>query len=443
MFNEKNIAFTFSVMSDIHVSGSWYVGPSREKVKNGLAFAREVAKNNVDAYVFAGDFVDCMNSHPNVLIGKNWGFDYDEAKAKQSACEFEGLREIINNHIPSDAEIIYCLGNHDSIDCNNIDRFITEFSSRDEIGDGKNFERMYRTDLDLESMRKGMRHCVCKGYHFLCVDIDKEGSKTIEFLKKNLDEITAKEPDKYVFVVYHYKVPGTVYASEADLTETSVKIGELLKNYSQVVLITGHTHLSVMNERAIMQTEFTTLEASCVSYVHPSWPDKGLNFDDAEAYDTSEGMLFEIDCDGNIRIKRLEYIAENVAKNHWILPCPKADNSHLRCYSAQRKEQLLAPEFAENAEITMKSCDNGIEIIIPRAERNTEQIFMYSVTCERKDGEVKKYNLSSLYCYPHSKRYAEDTLSGVIPMNINEIAKITVAPQDFWFNQGKAICKLI
>lgn len=443
IFNENKIVFTFSVMSDTHVSGSWYVGPSREKVKNGLEVARNVAKKPVDAYIFAGDFVDCMNSRPNVLVGKNWGFDYDEAKAKQSACEFEGLREIFSESIPEEAEIIYCLGNHDSKNCNNIDRYIREFSSRDEIGDNKNFERMYRTDSDLESMKKGMRHCVCKDYHFLCVDIDDEGSKTIEFLKKSLDEITAKEPNKYVFVVYHFKVPGTVYASEADLTETSIKIGELLKNYSQVVLITGHTHLSVFNEQAIMQTEFTTLEASCVSYVHPAWPDNGINVDGGLTYEASEGLLFELDTDGNLRIKRLDYMARRAWGKDWEMPCPKEDKSHLTYYTKQRKFELLAPEFPENADISLSETEDGIEITIPKVRYNTEQIFKYSVICNTRNGEVKTYDLSSLYCYKSCERYLTDTISGILPIDIKDICNVSVTPQDFWLNEGKTIKKII
>ena len=131
-FDSKNIALTLSVMSDVHISGSWYQGPSKELFINALNYAREAAKNTVDAYLFTGDFVDCMNSRGNVLLSDKWGHDYDKAKAEQSAREFESLRYCFNNHIPKEAEIIYCLGNHDSKDCNNIDRFIEEFSSLEE-----------------------------------------------------------------------------------------------------------------------------------------------------------------------------------------------------------------------------------------------------------------------------------------------------------------------
>ena len=336
-FDEKNIALTLSVMSDVHISGSWYQGPSKSKFINALDYARTVAKNPIDAYLFAGDFVDCMNSRGNVLLSEKWGLDYDKAKAEQSAREFESLRDCFNNHIPKEAEIIYCLGNHDSKDCNNIDRFIEEFSSLEEIGDNKNFDRMYRTDLDLDSMRKGMRHCVCKDYHFLCIDIVTDYAETIEFLKKNLDEITAKEPNKYVFVLYHCKTPDTIFASDFDLSEADYALDELLKSYPQVVLLTGHTHTTVCNERAIMQKEYTSVECSCVSYVDSNLLRNELNVEHGMHYKISEGLLFEIDKNGNLRITRLDYHNRSVIKDSWELEAPKSDNSHLNAYSPDRK----------------------------------------------------------------------------------------------------------
>ncbi len=441
-FDSENIVLTLSVMSDVHISGSWYAGPSRKIFINALDYAREAAKNPIDAYLFTGDFVDCMNSRGNVLLSDKWGHDYDKAKAEQSAREFETLRDCFNNHIPDDAEIIYCLGNHDSTNCNNIARFIEEFSSREVIGDNKNFERMYRTDLDLDAMRKGMRHCICKDYHFLCVDITSDCLETIEFLKKNLDEITTKDPYKYVFVLFHYKTPNTLFASNFVRNDMADAVGELLKNYPQVVLLTGHTHTTVCNERAIMQKEYTSVEGSCVSYVDSNLLRNELNVEHSMHYKISEGLLIEIDKCGNLRITRLDYHNRSIIKDAWQLPAPQADKSHLKAYSPERKFNVKKPEFHKDAEFTLEQVEEGVKITVPKAIGNNEDIFRYQIICYDSSGAPKVYFISSLFCYCADERYNDDTLSAVIPeAKLSDIYKITVTAQDFWFNESEPLIK--
>ncbi len=440
-FDESNIALTFSAMTDTHISGSWYQGPSKQKFINALEYAREVAKKPIDAYVFAGDFVDCMNSRGNVLLSEKWGLDYDNATAEQSAREFETLRYCFKNHIPEEAEIIYCLGNHDSTNLNNIDRFITEFSSRDEIGDNKNFERMYRTDLDINSMRKGMRHCFCKGYHFLCVDLVTDYKETIDFLKVQLDCIIEKEPNKYVFVICHYHTPGTVYGSDVGKSEYAAAIGRLLKNYPQVIYFSGHEHTTVCNERAIMQAGYTAVEGSCVSYVDASHK-REINVFHEMHFKLSESLLFEIDKDGNVRITRLDNYNKKIIKDAWELPYPKADGSHLTAYASDRKYKVEKPKFPENADFTLEETEDGVKITIDKAIDNNDSIFRYQVILYNSSGLPKVYYLSSLFCYRADEGYNKDTVSAIIPeWSLRDIYKVTVTAQDFWYNDSEPLVK--
>ena len=440
-FDPQNVVLTFNVMSDVHVSGSWYQKESKEKLINGLEYARKVTGNPVDAYVFCGDFVDCMNSKANVLLGDGWGDDYETAKAEQSAREFETLRYAFQNHIPEEAEIIYCLGNHDSTNRNNIDRFIEEFSSLDEIGDGKYYDRMYRTDLDHESLKNGMRHCVCKGYHFLCIDVEDaepDFNKTIEFLKKNLDEITAKEPDKYVFVVYHYKPVHTVFLSDTHHPTSARRIGNLLKNYPQVILLTGHNHTTVCNERAIMQDKYTVLECGCVSYVMPWWVFKEPNVEHSEHYELSEGMLFEIDKNGSVRITRLDYSNRKPIKGAWELPAPQADGSHLKVYTEDLKYTVRKPEFAKDAKIKIEETkpEGKTKITFSKALGDARDIFRYQIVVTDTNGNVSVHHPSSLFCYPNDSRHKEDTLELTIGQSYEYLYKIVITAQDFWFNDS-------
>ncbi|MBR3961462.1 MAG: metallophosphoesterase, partial [Clostridia bacterium] len=193
MFNENKITHNFAVLSDIHISGIWGMENREAHFKNVIKFCKEQASGRLDAFLMNGDFTDAMNSVPNVVINEaGFSRDFEEAKAIQTANEFRILRSCLAT-IDEDTDIVYTLGNHDGCNNNNIERFITEFSSRDEIGDNKNFERMYRTDLDLDSMRNGVRHCVVGGYHILALDMFTDYTEPVAKIKSWLDEITAAE----------------------------------------------------------------------------------------------------------------------------------------------------------------------------------------------------------------------------------------------------------
>ena len=445
-FDAENIVLTLSAMSDIHLNGSWYKGRSKEKVINALEFSRETAKNPIDAYVFAGDLVSCVNGC--VMLGGKWGNDYGKALAEQSEYEFDGLRDCFNNHIPEEAEIIYCLGNHDSMNGSNSERFIEELSYLNEKGDNKNFERMYRTDLDLNALHKGMRHCLCKGYHFLCVDYMADYRETLDFLRKNLDEITRNEPDKYVFVISHYHTPGTVYGSDEKKGSISENyfiedLGKLLNNYPQVIYLSGHEHTSICNERAIMQTGYTAIEGSCVGCVDNCVPQGELNVFLAELHcEASESLLIEVDKNGALKITRLDCYTKSIIKNPWELPAPQSDNSHLKVYSSDRKYKAKKPKFPNNAEIKLEETENGVSVTIPKALRNNEDIFRYQIICYDSVGKSSVYLLSSLFCYRKDERYNSEVLSGIIPdKKLSDIYKISVTAQDFWLNESEPLIK--
>ena len=260
MFNENDIVLNLAVLSDIHMSGVWDTEPH---FKDIIQICKRRAGDKLDAFLMNGDFTDAMNSRPNVVAGA-YGLPntYEEAKAVQNAKEFRILRNAFST-IDEDTEIIYTLGNHDGAD--NFERFITEFSSRDEIGDNENFERMYRTDLDFEAIYKGVRHCVVGGYHVLCLNPLTDYTEALEILKTWLDDITAAEPEKFVFLLYHYRLTDTVMFG--NFSPSNKQLSDMLKQYPQVVALTGHSHSPLQNERAIWQGEYTVVEASSCSYI--------------------------------------------------------------------------------------------------------------------------------------------------------------------------------
>ena len=68
-FNPDETVVTLSVMSDIHANGCWGLEGSEKTIRHALQYANEIAPNKIDAFLFVGDFTDCMNSKANVIMG--------------------------------------------------------------------------------------------------------------------------------------------------------------------------------------------------------------------------------------------------------------------------------------------------------------------------------------------------------------------------------------
>ena len=435
-FNSEEIVLTLSVMSDIHISGSWGIERSEHFFKNALNFANKAASNKIDAFLFTGDFTDSMNSKANVNGAGLSAEEFEAKKAAQNKTEFEILRRCFSEEIDKDAEIIYCLGNHDSINCNNTERFITEFSSRDTVGDNKNFDRMYRTDTDLEALHKGMRHCVYKGYHFLCIDMANDNTDSIAFLKRNLDEIIAKEPDKYVFILHHCKTPDMNYAS--NMWGTNYELHELLKNYPQAILFAGHKHCALHNERSIMQREYTSVEASCVSYIKIDCVKQPENVTHSMGYQCSQGLLVELDKSGNMRITRLDYAQHVKIKEPWILAHPNEDNSHLKTYTDERRTISEPPQFGENFGLQVSPTENGTLISFNQAKHD-DMPYRYEIAITDYNGNRETFYLSSLFCYYPYLNDIPNSVWANIDYDYSKIYTLTVTPQDVWYNSGKSV----
>ena len=433
MFNENKITHNFAVLSDIHISGIWGMENREAHFKNVIKFCKEQASGRLDAFLMNGDFTDAMNSVPNVVINEaGFSRDFEEAKAIQTANEFRILRSCLAT-IDEDTDIVYTLGNHDGCNNNNIERFITEFSSRDEIGDNKNFERMYRTDLDLDSMRNGVRHCVVGGYHILALDMFTDYTEPVAKIKSWLDEITAAEPEKFVFVMFHCKTPGTLPCSDG--WGSNKLLGDLLKNYPQVVLITGHTHTPIEGERFIWQGEYTALEAASMDCMTIS-EQKLLNVPHNLTFTRSYGLMLQIDDEGNLRIKRFEFKKETEIGEAAIIPAPKADKSHLSLYTDKRAYQYTAPEFKEGTVLTIKKNEDGkIDISFPAAECEGN-VFRYEITVTDSCGKTENFFLSSYYCLDSDDK---SVVSGTLPYDFSRAVRISVTPQDLWFKCGKPL----
>ena len=82
--------------------------------------------------------------------------------------------------------------------------------------------------------------------------------ETLDFLRKNLDEITRNEPDKYVFVICHYHTQ-----SVQTTTHSSYEFPILIPNY--IIHLGGTVHNPTWDTASAQLPQILVLLAVAVS----------------------------------------------------------------------------------------------------------------------------------------------------------------------------------
>ncbi|HRS08953.1 MAG TPA: metallophosphoesterase, partial [Bacteroidia bacterium] len=244
-FDENNIVLTFAVMSDTHITEETVNGRNEQKFDTALKYYKELTGGNIDLLFFAGDVTNRLSVYNYQLT------------------TFKNIIENNFNVAGGEVEVIICTGNHDST-AGYMGNLIMELLD----------DYYFRTDIDKESIVKGNRHCVVNSFHFITVEPQNYGGlqeyfndqappvvfseETLKWLDEVLSKIAAEEPGKPIFLASHAMLHDTVYGSTTQGWYTE-DIKTVVSKYPQVITFSGHMHNQLNDERAIMQTEFTSL----------------------------------------------------------------------------------------------------------------------------------------------------------------------------------------
>ena len=173
VFDEKHIALTLAAITDPHIG----YGRNEEIFDNTLEVLSEFAPQGLDVFLSAGD---------NTQDGK-----------KAQVDTFMG---VLRKHYDlTQVPAVVAHGNHDTYwsGCMTTEEFYDAFG-----------EDMYTFDVDKESAKKGNRHIVFNGYHFLTVQIqtfmpnyNNLSSETSAWLRTTLAKIDKEAPEKPIFIL--------------------------------------------------------------------------------------------------------------------------------------------------------------------------------------------------------------------------------------------------
>ncbi|MBR6743857.1 MAG: metallophosphoesterase [Clostridia bacterium] len=395
VFDESKIVFSFAAISDIHI-GRDTNNVEENKFKSALLQLKEQAAKHdadgIDAVLAVGDLFE--------------GSGYGGTNTSGNINSYKQIYQSVFN--PAEVPMIHAEGNHDLT----WDSTAKNVAAEHNAMFGPNF---FLTDVDKDALAaEGNRHCVVNGYHILTLlpvtstNVSyTQGTKN--WLDKTLSEITTADPDAYVIVLTHPMIYDTVYGSTlgrepgtslTDMWATS-DLTPILSKYNQVVTFGGHLHFPINDPRTIMQTSFTSLGCGSVNYMaiedgkYENMASATTMKDNTEY---SQGLLCQIDENGNMRITRMDFY-NKAAMEPWEISHPTADGSHLTKYGKDRgnAENNQAPALSGIEAIMGTPSATGKQSVTIQFDAATDDTFAHHYTMEfKKAGKTRRtFNILS------------------------------------------------
>jgi len=430
-FDETKIELSVAVVSDVHVNGEKYATKWRNALTQLKAKALEQDNDGLDAVIVAGDLIDTQGS--TVQLG-------------QFKSAFEA--EIDPEEIP----LIYTVGNHDAQWAAGIvsnSKFMRDFFG----------EKYFGTDLD-QDMRNNYeaRHCVVGNYHILCVTPNgitpiAYDTKALQWLDSQLAAIAAADPERYILVITHPMVTGTVYGSllgESDGIWSSANghfwassiLTSILNKYPQVMIFGGHLHFPLNDPRSVWQGDYSAFGCGSVRYMaiengHFEDMKSATVMNDCEQF--SQGYLLQFDANGNGRLFRMDFYNNAIIGEPLVLDYPTSDKAHLAPYRHTTRSLANAAPTLSTLSVTIAS--NGTYDAGWEAGKDDEFVHHYVLTLRKEGALVKTWNiLADFYLHPQTSQMKDEWTQSIGQLESGSYS-LELRAYDSWNAESEALVK--
>ncbi len=234
-------------------------------------------------------------------------------------------------------------------------------------------------------------HKIINGYHFICWSssngsYDKSYSDK-EWIRSELDKAVAADPTKPIFVITHLNPSDTVYGSD---NWGNADIADVLKNYPQVISLSGHSHYSLIDERSIWQGDYTAFTTQSLDYIELE-SGKFNGSIPVDAYGNCIAsrlpccLYMEIESD-KVTVNRLEANTGKELKEPWVIRAPFGKEESLSEYTDTRADSNKAPKLSK----LLKATVSNITDVNGNAQK------MLSFNAGKDDDFVHSYKLQFL-----------------------------------------------
>lgn len=335
----------FAVMSDLHIGASYSWNDKITKAINII----DTQNEPLDAVFVVGDIT-------------NGG----------TSAQYSSARKVFSQ-MPASTPVYYCMGNHDwlasSTACNNY--------FKNNLGQDQN------------------QYFEIKGHPFVLISMDSynqtSGYKTAtqNYLKNVLADANMNYPGKPIFLFIHIPELNTVYGSQ---NRGITLIKDILKNYPQVVMFSGHSHFSLYDERSILQDRYTMIHDGGFAFTRVETGKTG-KIEPASSKDFSEGCMVSVEANGDVNVKRMDFFRNREIRRPWIVKAPH-DGSNFTYTSARNGGNKPVFPTTEKPEVkVLKS--SAVNVTFPQAT-DDELVHHYEVILT----SLKNDSLKSTIVFP-------------------------------------------
>ena len=266
----------------------------------------------------------------------------------------------------SKPRVISLMGNHDYFDLN--------------FTNSENQKKFYKVINSYPNS-----HYIINGYHFIFWSqdnylINDRGITNYTWIKNNLDQAiqNLKKKGDPIFVITHIPPKLTVYGSETIWGHEGIY--NFLKDYHEVICISGHSHYSLRNTRSIWQKDFTVVNTQSISYVDlDNYFINAINVRRESARDCESMGLIAHLTNKNIIFDRVRFLTEEIMEEKWKINFPI--NIKEFEYTLEKLNKKEVPVFQNKTiKIEEKMENNFLNYyIVFNAAAHLEYVYKYKI----------------------------------------------------------------
>ena len=349
----------------------------------------KIKSENVDVIIYAGD---------SVHAGTDFSFNL--------------FKSIYENYFPlndpNSPILNIILGNHDYYPKNPDYPNHESDESDDPVIFQQRFEKYYS--------EKPFSHKVINGIHFINWSSENSSSDksntNVAWAKEQIELALKDDPtgnSKPIFVTTHlgpiYTCYGTDLWGNQDVLDT-------IKDYQNVISISGHSHYSIIDDKSIWQGQFTAIQTQSTSYIElePGTENGSIPRDEYNNYFASRKnpMGYFVYINSNeVRFKRFSYTSDDYFLPDWVYPLPIDKKNFVYNFETREAQTpLIGWEGNHNIEVTNEiSVDNEKIGIIKFDQPDCETVAVkYKVIFKNSSGIEKEYLFfSDFYLMPETR----------------------------------------
>lgn len=365
----SNVDLRFGSFSDLHIQ---QIQREATNMTDVLVKAKsEKFGGHLDAMVLVGD-IHYMYPDSDVYNAQMLNrYARIEAILTENGYGYSNLDNDSDDIIPT----IYAAGNH-------------EYS-----GSANNDVHAQRFVDQVDSFNS---HKVINGYHFIAGSSNYEAQMTKEvtdWMKAEIEKAVASDSTgtKPIFVFAHTEAAATTNQMHDKVQNyyypgKSAEFKQWLKNYPQVIVLSGHTHNLMQQQTTINQVGFTQISLGHTGGGNANW--SGRSDSSAGGGETvgfyrqaidkmkggtdyhPQGAIVEVK--NNVAyVYKIDFRTGEQIGDPWVIDTEGLTNGTARAYyTSERYEYSVAPHFEEGAETKITVAEDYATITFPQAKCN-------------------------------------------------------------------------